>query len=444
MTAHVDTVNTVNTINTVKTVDTAKTAKTVKTAKTAKTVKTVDLVVPCYNEGQSLRRFYIETRKETDSIPGYRFHFIFIDDGSTDDTLSIITEFSRTDKDAAFISFSRNFGKEAGIYAGLKHSTGDYTAIIDADLQHPPSMLRAMLKAVDEEGYDSCSARRVSREGEPRIKSFFARLFYRLINRMSEVDIVDGAVDYRLMSRQMVRAILELSEVQRFSKGIFAWVGFKTKWVEFHNVERIAGETKFSFWGLFKYAIEGITAFSTVPLRFASFTGLAISLLSFALMIYELVKTLFFGIDAPGYPSTFIMLLLIGGIMIMSCGILGEYMARMYMETKRRPIYIERLSSYARNECGGDIDEDDGADADEGGGAAGGADADEGRGADGMLVDGVDASAADGMLVDGILVEGADAGEGHGAADGADTDEGRGAVDLNSHYNKTLISDGSI
>jgi len=213
-------------------------------------------------------------------------------------------------------------------------------------------MICDMLFALDTEGYDSCSARRVSRVGEPRIKSLFARAFYKVINKMSEVDIADGAVDYRMMTRQMVRAILELSEVQRFSKGIFAWVGFRTKWIEFHNVERIAGETKFSFWSLFKYALEGITAFTTVPLRFASFAGIAMSFLSLILILYELIKTIIFGIDAPGYPSTFIMLLLIGGIMLLSCGILGEYLARMYMEVKRRPIYIERRTSFHRAKDG--------------------------------------------------------------------------------------------
>ena len=309
-------------------------------------LKTVDLIVPCYNEGGSLDHFFEETGAETRKMPQYRFRFIFVDDGSADDTLALISGFSANNENVDFISFSRNFGKEAAIYAGLKNSTGDYTVIIDADLQHPPAMLAEMLKAVDAEGYDSCSARRVSREGEPKIKSFFARSFYKLINSMSEVEIVDGAVDYRMMSRQMTDAILELTEVQRFSKGIFSWVGFRTKWIEFHNVKRIAGESRFTFWKLFKYALDGITAFTTAPLRFASFAGLGISLFSFALIIYELVKTIVFGNASPGYPSMFIMLLFLGGIMLLSCGILGEYLARLYMETKHRPIYIERKSSF--------------------------------------------------------------------------------------------------
>ena len=315
--------------------------------------KTVDIIVPCFNESGSLSRFLTETRAVTRAMPKYRFHFIFIDDGSADETADIIAGFANANDDVDFISFSRNFGKEAAIYAGLKHSTGDFAVVIDADLQHPPAMLAEMLTAVDGEGYDSCSARRVSREGEPRLKSFFARAFYKVINSMSEVDIVDGAVDFRMMTRQMADAVLELSEVQRFSKGIFSWVGFHTKWIEFQNVKRIAGESRFTFWKLFKYALDGITAFTTTPLRFASIAGLAMSLFSFVLIIYELLKTLFFGNDAPGYPSTFIMLLLIGGIMLLSCGILGEYLARMYMETKRRPIYIEKKTSF-RKDVNGD------------------------------------------------------------------------------------------
>jgi len=307
---------------------------------------TVDLIVPCYNESQSLTRFFEEARAEAQKMPQYLFRYIFIDDGSADDTLDIIKSFSKEYDDIDYVSFSRNFGKESAMYAGLKHVTGDYTAIIDADLQHPPSMLADMLRAVEEEGYDSCSARRVSRKGEPKLRSWFARAFYKLINSMSEVEIADGAVDFRLMSKRMTEAVLELSEVQRFSKGIFAWVGFKTKWIEFHNVKRFAGESKYSLWKLFKFALDGITAFTTVPLRFASIAGLAISVLSFGLIIYELVKTLFFGAETPGYTSTFIMMLLIGGIMLLSSGILGEYLARMYMETKRRPIYIEKQSSF--------------------------------------------------------------------------------------------------
>ena len=307
--------------------------------------KQVDLIVPCYNEAPSVRPFYDAASAVARSIPQYAFRFIFIDDGSSDGTLDAIRELQSLEgghESVAYISFSRNFGKEAGIYAGLRHSTGDFAAVIDADLQHPPELLRGMLLAVDGEGYDSSSARRVSREGEPRIRSMLARAFYRFINRMSDVDIVDGAVDYRLMSRQMVDAVLELSEVQRFSKGIFAWVGFRTKWVEFKNVERVVGETKWSFWKLFGYAIDGIAAFTTVPLRFASVMGLAMFALSFILMAFEFVKTIARGVSVPGYPSTLIMLLLIGGVMALSMGILGEYVARTYMEAKRRPVYVAK------------------------------------------------------------------------------------------------------
>jgi glycosyltransferase involved in cell wall biosynthesis len=307
-------------------------------------MKTVDLVVPCYNESTVLELFFAETSKVVETMPGYRFRFIFIDDGSSDDTLKIIQGLAAAHPSVQYISFSRNFGKEAGIYAGLKNACSDLVAVIDADLQHPPELLPLMAQAI-EEGYDSCAARRVSREGEPRIRSFFARVFYKLVNAMTDVDLVDGAVDYRMMTRQMVNAVLELSEVQRFSKGIFTWVGFRTQWVEFKNVERLAGESKWSFWQLFKYAVEGITAFTTVPLRFASILGLLVSLSSFLLMLYEFIKALTLGVDVKGYPSTLIMLLLIGGIMILSCGILGEYVARMYMETKRRPVYIEKLSN---------------------------------------------------------------------------------------------------
>jgi glycosyltransferase involved in cell wall biosynthesis len=307
-------------------------------------MKTVDIVAPCYNEGKALEKFFRETSDVVQSVSGYDFRFIFIDDGSADDTLKIIQALAERHPYVRYISFSRNFGKEAGIYAGLKHSRSDLTVVMDADLQHPPALLPRMLQAM-EEGYDSCAARRVSREGEPMIRSFFARWFYRLINAMTDVDLVDGAVDYRMMTRQMAEAVVSLSEIQRFSKGIFTWVGFKTKWVEFKNVERLEGESKWSLWKLFKYAVDGITSFTTAPLRFASVVGLAASLSSFLLILYEFVKSMIYGVDVKGYPSTLIMLLLIGGIMIMSCGILGEYVARMYMETKRRPIYIEKISN---------------------------------------------------------------------------------------------------
>ncbi|MEE1144950.1 MAG: glycosyltransferase family 2 protein [Acutalibacteraceae bacterium] len=308
-------------------------------------MKTVDLIVPCYNEGEMIDIFYDTTSAIVSEISGYTFNFIFIDDGSRDDTLKKVKNLASKHSNVKYIAFSRNFGKEAGMYAGLKASTGDRVAVIDADLQHPPELIKDMLYAIDEEGYDSCSARRVSREGEPKIRSAFSRLFYKLINKMSEVEIIDGAVDFRMMTRQMVDAILDLPEVQRFSKGIFCWVGFNTKWIEFKNVERVAGETSWSFWGLFRYAIDGITAFTTFPLRIATIVGSVVSASAFIYLIVELIKTLVWGSAVGGYPSTIIILLFIGGIIIMSLGIIGEYLARLYMETKNRPIFVFKDSN---------------------------------------------------------------------------------------------------
>ena len=311
-------------------------------------MRTVDIVVPCYNEAEMLEMFHEKVSQVVGEIAGYDFTFYLVDDGSRDETLSIMERLAEKDKRVKYISFSRNFGKESAMYAGLKATPGDLAVIIDADLQHPPELIPEMIKAIDEEGYDTCSARRVSREGEPKIRSWFARAFYRLINRMSEVEIVDGAVDFRMMNRAMVDAILELPEVQRFSKGIFSWVGFKTKWIEFKNIERIAGETKWSFWSLLKYAISGITAFTTVPLRLATVCGVAISVSAFIYLMIELIKNLVTKNNVPGYASTIIIILFIGGITILFCGILGEYIARMYMETKRRPIFITRRTNIER------------------------------------------------------------------------------------------------
>lgn len=313
-------------------------------------MKTVDLIVPCYNEGESVPIFYETTSKIVSKIEGYSFRFIFIDDGSKDNTLDEITKLANEHDNVKYISFSRNFGKEAGMYAGLKASDADRVTIIDADLQHPPELIEKMLYAIDVEGYDSCSARRVSRDGEPKIRSFFSRMFYKLINKMSEVEIVDGAVDFRMMTRQMVDAVVSMSEVNRFSKGIFCWVGFNTKWIEFKNVERIAGESTWSFWSLFRYAIDGIVAFTTFPLRLATIIGSLVSASAFIYLIIELIKTLVMGIDQPGYASTIIVLLFIGGIIIMSLGIIGEYMARMYTETKHRPIYITRKTNIEKKD----------------------------------------------------------------------------------------------
>lgn len=307
--------------------------------------KTIDIIVPCYNEEDMLNLFFTETNKILTSIPNYSFRYIFVDDGSKDKTLVLLKELAAANDNVYYLSFSRNFGKEAGMYAGLKHSTGDFVIIMDADLQHPPAMIPDMIKAT-EEGYDCCAARRSSRTGESKIRSAFSRMFYRLSNKFTDIKLVQGAVDFRIMSRKMVNAVLDLSEVQRFSKGIFAWVGFDTKWLPYENVERPLGTSKWSFWGLFKYAIDGITAFSVAPLRFVSALGFVISTFAFIYIIITLVQTLIFGIDVPGYVTTLCAVLFLGGIIELSIGILGEYIGHIYMESKNRPIYILKQSNF--------------------------------------------------------------------------------------------------
>lgn len=304
-------------------------------------MKKVDIIVPCFNESQVIDLFFAEAHKVVSKISDYEFEFIFIDDGSSDNTLEILKKYAKEYDFVRYISFSRNFGKESAMYAGIKNSTGDFAVILDADLQHPPKFIKDMLIAM-KEGYDCCSANRLSRNGESKVLSFFKKRFYRLVNKISEVDMPDGAGDFRMMNRKMLNAVIAMSEVQRFSKGIFSWVGFKTKWITFENVERVAGETKWSFWKLFKYALDGITAFSTAPLKIASVIGTFISFSAFVYLIYVVIKTLVFGIDFPGYASIITILLFIGGIIILSCGILGEYVAKIYMEVKNRPVYIIR------------------------------------------------------------------------------------------------------
>ena len=274
---------------------------------------------------------------DTDSLC---FEFIFVDDGSKDQTLALLRDFAKKDDRVKYLSFSRNFGKEAAIYAGLENAQGDYVAVMDADMQDPPSLLPEMYTTLQSGEYDCVATRRVNRDGEPPIRSFFARQFYRLINRISDADIVDGARDFRLMKRQMVNAILSMQEYNRFSKGIFGWVGFKTKWLPFQNVERIAGETKWSFWKLFKYSIQGIVAFSTAPLAIASITGVLSCIIAFLMVIYIIIKTLIFGDPVGGWPSTICIILFLGGIQLFCIGILGQYLAKTYLETKQRPIYI--------------------------------------------------------------------------------------------------------
>lgn len=299
----------------------------------------VELIVPCYNESEVIKMFYDECCKVIDSIKQYEFNFIFIDDGSKDNTLEIMKDLAKKDERVKYISFSRNFGKESAMYAGLKNSTGDYAVILDADLQHPPALIKDMLEAM-EQGYDCCATNRASRDGDPFLRTFLTRGFYRFINKISDVNMPDGAGDFRMMNRKMIEAILSLCEVQRFSKGIFSWVGFDTKWIDFQDVERAAGTTKWSFFGLFKYAMEGITAFSTVPLKMAIYFGSLVSMSSFIYLIWVVLKTIIYGRDFPGYASIIVILLFLGGCIILCCGILGEYVAKIYIEVKNRPIYI--------------------------------------------------------------------------------------------------------
>ena len=305
----------------------------------------LSIVVPCYNEQEALPYFYKEicrVAEEMKSSHGADFEFIFVDDGSKDKTLSIARELHKQDERVRYISFSRNFGKEAGILAGLEAAKGDYVAMMDADLQDPPALLPQMLDALLEEDYDCAATRRTNRKGEPPIRSFFARMFYKIINRLSDADIVDGARDYRLMRRRMVDAILALPEYNRFSKGIFGWVGFKTKWLEYVNVERVAGETKWSFWKLFLYSLEGIVAFTTAPLALASLVGIAFCALAFVMIVFIIVRTLLFGDPTSGWPSLVCIIFLCSGVQLFCMGVLGQYLAKTYMEVKRRPVYIVR------------------------------------------------------------------------------------------------------
>ncbi len=363
-------------------------------------IKHIDVIVPCYNEESSLDRFWKESGEAFSAIEGYEFRYIFIDDGSTDETLQKIRRLAALQETAkgeasdapdpdtilgasdapgpdtilgtsdasgldtilgatgdpapgnpgacpkvSYISFSRNFGKEAAMYAGLQASDGDFAVIMDADLQHPPQLVAEMIRIVEETGCDSCAARRVSRKGEPKIRSALARAFYKLMNRYSDIEIVDGAVDFRLMNRKMVKAIVGMPENQRFSKGIFAWVGFNTEWIEFENVRRIAGESKWTMWGLMKYALDGFIDFAEAPLKFVGVLGGLTTLCSAVYFIIEFLKTVIVGKDTPGYASTICLILFFGGLIIAVLSLIAEYIGRMYMETKGRPIYIEKESN---------------------------------------------------------------------------------------------------
>lgn len=305
----------------------------------------ISIVVPCYNEQEALPLFYKEITKVADQMKKSHsadFEFIFVDDGSKDATLAIVRKLHREDERVRYISFSRNFGKEAGILAGLQAAKGDYVAMMDADLQDPPALLPQMLDALMKEDYDCAATRRTTRQGEPPIRSFFARLFYKIINKLSDADIVDGARDYRLMRRRMVDAILSLPEYNRFSKGIFGWVGFKTKWLDYVNVERVAGETKWNFWKLFRYSLEGIVGFSTAPLALSSLFGILFCFLAFIMIIFIIVRTLILGDPTDGWPSMVCIIFLCSGVQLFCTGVLGQYLAKTYLETKHRPVYIVR------------------------------------------------------------------------------------------------------
>ena len=301
----------------------------------------LSVIVPCYNEEENVPYFYEELMKLTPFFEEKKLdlELIYVDDGSKDGTVSEVKKLNDKDDRVKLVSFSRNFGKEAAIYAGFSKSKGDYVVMMDADLQDPPSLLPKMFRYI-EEGYDSVATRRVSRKGEPVIRSFFARLFYKLINKISKTDIVDGARDYRLMTRQVVDAILSIGEYNRFSKGIFGWVGFNTKWVEYENVERTKGETKWSFWGLFLYSIEGIIAFSTVPLAFASIMGVLFCVIAFVIIITIIVRSLFWQDPTSGWPSLVCIISMVSGVQLLCLGILGQYMSKTYLEVKHRPIYL--------------------------------------------------------------------------------------------------------
>lgn len=309
----------------------------------------LSVIVPCFNEQEAIPFFYeaiSRTASEMkDEWSDLDFEFLFIDDGSKDETLKVIESLRLKDRRVRFISFSRNFGKEAALYAGLQNSKGDYAVTMDADMQDPPSLLPDMFRAVTEEGYDSAATRRVTRRGEPVVRSFFARQFYRLINRMSSADIVDGARDYRIMTRRMIDAIVDMQEYNRFTKGIYGWIGFNTKWIEFENVERVAGETKWSFWKLFGYAMEGIIGFSTIPLSMATWVGIFMSIVSFLGILFIIIKKLVFGDPTSGWSSMVCIILLVAGIQLFCMGIIGQYLAKTYLETKRRPIYIAKRTS---------------------------------------------------------------------------------------------------
>ena len=300
----------------------------------------ISIVVPCYNEEEALPFFYKEVTEISKKMDYVEFEFIFINDGSKDKTLNCLRELSKNDGRVRYISFSRNFGKEAAMYAGLKAATGDYVAVMDADLQDPPKLLIEMYNILQKKEYDCVATRRVNRKGEPPIRSLFAKMFYKIINKISKANIVDGARDFRLMTKQMTDSIISLGEYNRFSKGIFGWVGFETKWLEYENVERVAGKTTWSFWKLFLYSIDGIIAFSTTPLVISTLMGCIFCFLAIIMVIVIIFKTIMYGDPVSGWPSTACIILFVGGIQLFCTGIIGQYIAKTYLEVKGRPIYI--------------------------------------------------------------------------------------------------------
>lgn len=308
-------------------------------------MKKMTVIVPCFNEEEALPIYYKEMCKVMNRMKEVELELLFVDDGSSDHTLSVMKDLHMLDARCSYLSFSRNFGKEAAIYAGLKHAVGDYVAVMDVDLQDPPELLPEMYRILEEEGYDSVATKRSTRNGEPKFRSFLSESFYKVINKISKTEIVNGARDYRLMRRNMVDAVLNMSEYNRFSKGIFEWVGFRTKWLEFENVERSAGETKWSLKKLFFYSLEGITGFSVAPLSLASVIGVLFCLLSFVMIGVIIIRTIIWGDPVSGWPSLVCIVFFVGGIQLLCTGIVGQYLSKTYLETKHRPIYILKDSS---------------------------------------------------------------------------------------------------
>ena len=317
--------------------------------------KTISIIIPCYNEEESIPLFMDSitkvaaqmslTSNQGGHLQTITFEYIFVDDGSKDKTLQTLRKLSEENKQIKYISFSRNFGKEAALLAGLEAATGDYIAVMDADLQDPPELLPKMYEAITKEGFDCVATRRVTRTGEPPIRSFFAKMFYRVINKISDTQMVDGARDFRLMTRQMVDAILSLKEYNRFSKGLFSWVGFSTKWLEYDNVPRVAGQTKWSFWKLFLYSLDGIVAFSIKPLAISSLFGMLFCVGAFIGVGFIIARWLMFGDPVAGWASTAVIILFVGGIQLFATGILGQYVAKAYLEVKQRPVFVIKESS---------------------------------------------------------------------------------------------------